>query len=147
VCSVDDVFEFVDFAAVFLGEVYNNLVQTRILLLHVIPDFILKDDIRDGTTVNTLSDEQSVRFEVDGSDIRVIGQDQTVTVTVVLTDLLADNGVVHVIDNVIQGIFDFEDDRKDFCDDPDSPFFDPMNVLCEFDLFDLTLNPTQSGTI
>merc|ERR1712153_54803 len=70
---------------------------------------------------------------------------QTVTVTVVLTDLLADNGVVHVIDNVIEGIFDFEDDIKDICDDPDSPFFDPMNVLCEFDLFDLTLTPTQSG--
>jgi hypothetical protein len=116
-----------DEEAVFFGEKTQSIILSRVLILHVIPDVILEDDIRDGATVNTLLD-QTIRFEVDGSDIQVFGQTQIETVTVISTDLLADNGVVHAIDNVIAGDFAFEDFFNEFCD-PDLPNFDPMTFF------------------
>jgi uncharacterized surface protein with fasciclin (FAS1) repeats len=142
-CSVDDVFEELEVSAIFLGNELQNRILTRILLLHVIPDFILKDDIEDGAIVDTLF-EQTIRFEVDGSDIRVFDQLQIEPATVTLADLLADNGVVHVIDNVIVPDIDFSEDFNDFCD-PDALNFDTMSPLC-FIIYDCVDVPGEVCT-
>ncbi|CAB9523968.1 beta-induced protein ig-h3 [Seminavis robusta] len=65
---------------------------TNVLLYHVVPGIILAEDLVDGATVTTLQ----------GSDITVSLDPAMINdANVVLPDVLANNGVVHVIDAVI----------------------------------------------
>jgi transforming growth factor-beta-induced protein len=68
----------------------DNLAD--ILLYHVLGSIVLEDDLESGL-VPTLS----------GANVEVtLGDEVTInTATVILTDVLADNGVVHVIDEVL----------------------------------------------
>lgn len=66
-----------------------------VLGLHVIPGIITSADLEDGTTVTTLAgDELTVAIDASGQ-ITVGGA------AVIGADVLADNGVIHIIDTVI----------------------------------------------
>ena len=76
---------------------------TDILLYHVVDGKVLEAAlaqlITDGSgtaVVPTLLDGKSLTFTVDGSDVKING-----TVTVDATDIIALNGVIHVIDGVL----------------------------------------------
>jgi uncharacterized surface protein with fasciclin (FAS1) repeats/predicted heme/steroid binding protein len=76
---------------------------TDILLYHVVDGKVLEAAlaqlITDGSgtaVVPTLLDGKSLTFTLDGSDVKING-----TVTVDATDIIALNGVIHVIDGVL----------------------------------------------
>ena len=72
----------------------QNIPQlTRILKYHVVPGKLLKDDLAELGTVNS----------VEGSPIKIGSSDgfEVKNATVLAADIEADNGVVHVIDTVI----------------------------------------------
>jgi uncharacterized surface protein with fasciclin (FAS1) repeats len=72
----------------------QNIPQlTRILCYHVVPGKLMKADLEKLTSVTS----------VEGSPIRVDCSDgfEVKNATVIAADIEADNGVIHVIDNVI----------------------------------------------
>ena len=72
----------------------QNIPQlTRILKYHVVPGRLLKADLAELGTVNS----------VEGSPIKISSSDgfEVKNATVLAADIEADNGVVHVIDTVI----------------------------------------------
>ncbi|MEH2199389.1 fasciclin domain-containing protein [Nostoc sp.] len=72
----------------------QNIPQlTRILKYHVVPGKLLKTDLAELGTVNS----------VEGSPIKIHSSDsfEVKNATVLAADIEADNGVVHVIDTVI----------------------------------------------
>lgn len=85
------------FAKLPLGTI-QTLVQnipqlTRILCYHVVPGKLMKADLAKADSVTS----------VEGSPIRIDCSDgfEVKNATVVSADIEADNGVIHVIDNVI----------------------------------------------
>lgn len=74
----------------------DRAAQADIILGHVVPGTVTAEDLKavSGSTLETAAGTQ-LTVEVDGDDIRVGGA------LVVLPDVLASNGVVHVIDSVI----------------------------------------------
>jgi uncharacterized surface protein with fasciclin (FAS1) repeats len=72
----------------------QNIPQlTRILTYHVVPGALTKADLASTSSL----------ISVEGSDIRIDTSDgfEVKNATVVAADIIADNGVIHVIDNVI----------------------------------------------
>ena len=72
----------------------QNIPQlARILTYHVVPGALTKADLENKTSL----------ISVEGSDIRIDTSDgfEVKNATVVAADIIADNGVIHVIDNVI----------------------------------------------
>jgi len=69
-------------------------VLTKILLYHVLSGNVTSDKVPNGE-VQTLNG-QNIIFEVDGTDVKVNEKAQVTT-----ADVLASNGVIHVIDNVL----------------------------------------------
>jgi uncharacterized surface protein with fasciclin (FAS1) repeats len=67
---------------------------TDILLYHVVPGRVLAEDVV-GLTSATTVQGSDIEITVDGDTVMVDGA------TVVTTDILATNGVIHVIDAVI----------------------------------------------
>lgn len=67
---------------------------TNVLLYHVVPGIVLASDLADGSVVTTLA----------GSNITIQVEDGAVEINedsdVILADVLASNGVIHVIDEV-----------------------------------------------
>jgi uncharacterized surface protein with fasciclin (FAS1) repeats len=72
----------------------QNIPQlARILTYHVVPGALTQADLANTTSL----------ISVEGSDIRIDTSDgfEVKNATVVAADIIADNGVIHVIDNVI----------------------------------------------
>lgn len=67
---------------------------TQILLYHVLPGKVMAADVKDGLEAKTVQGAV-VAFKVDGQNV-MINQAKIVT-----TDIVASNGVIHVIDAVI----------------------------------------------
>ena len=72
----------------------NKPMLRRVLTYHVVPGKVLATDVVKVTSAKTVSGD-SVRIKVDGSTVMV---DKA---RVVKTDILASNGVIHVIDTVL----------------------------------------------
>lgn len=75
----------------------NNL--TNVLLTHVISGLTLSTDITDGLVAPSLAPNTNLTFDISGTTVTVATGGTMATITVV--DLLASNGVVHVIDAVL----------------------------------------------
>ena len=89
-------------------------VLTSILLYHVYSGSVAAADVTDGMTATMLNGE-SASFTVT-SDAVLIND-----ATVIVTDILASNGVVHVIDEVLFPPSFLVDDEGDDDDDGDGP--------------------------
>ena len=72
----------------------NPTLLTSILLYHVASGNVLSGDLSDGQSIATLQGE-SVEISIMGSTVSVNDA------TVIVADLIAENGVVHVIDGVL----------------------------------------------
>jgi transforming growth factor-beta-induced protein len=72
----------------------NPTLLSSILLYHVASGNVLSGDLSDGQSIETLQG-QSVEISIMGSTVSVNDAD------VIVADLVADNGVVHVIDGVL----------------------------------------------
>jgi len=68
---------------------------TPILLYHVVNAKVMASDVKSGD-VATLNDKASLNVSVDGSGVMI-----NKTSKVIKTDIVAKNGVIHVIDNVL----------------------------------------------
>ena len=66
-----------------------------VLLLHVVPSLIKAGDIPAGSTAVTTAGGEDIIVANDGGDVTVNGA------TVIATDVLASNGVIHLVDTVI----------------------------------------------
>ncbi|TNE63921.1 MAG: fasciclin domain-containing protein [Bacteroidetes bacterium] len=72
----------------------------NVLLYHVVGGRVFSADLRDGITVPTLLSGKTLRVALTGG-AQVEGDGNATGSNIVLTDLLARNGVVHVIDQVL----------------------------------------------
>ncbi|MDT0608561.1 fasciclin domain-containing protein [Croceitalea rosinachiae] len=100
-----------------LGEDYSSLddfdteeeiaLLKNILLYHVIPTKVLEADLTAGT-VGTAFPENSIEIIADGETF-VVGDASETNANITLTDVMATNGVAHVIDKVLlpQAALDF----------------------------------------
>ena len=79
-----------------LAELLDNpeLLST-LLLYHVVSGTVLAGDLTDGQEVVTLSNGDAVTITFENGDVYVNNAQ------IIITDLIADNGVVHVIDAVL----------------------------------------------
>lgn len=67
----------------------------NVLLFHVAGKTILSADLKDGGTIETLVDDEELKVEIDGDKVKIND------VAVSTADILATNGVIHVIDGVL----------------------------------------------
>ncbi|MBN8488550.1 MAG: fasciclin domain-containing protein [Burkholderiales bacterium] len=74
----------------------NTTLLTQVLTYHVVPGLVLKAQVPVGTAISTL---EGSPFTV-GSDLRITDE-RGRTAGISATDVLASNGVIHVIDRVI----------------------------------------------
>jgi len=74
----------------------NTALLTQVLTYHVVPGLVLKAQVPVGSPITTL---EGSPFTV-GSDLRITDE-RGRTAGIVATDVLASNGVIHVIDRVI----------------------------------------------
>ena len=74
----------------------DTALLTKVLTYHVVPGRVLKADVPVGVAITTVQGET---FTVNGSLVITDQQDRTANITA--TDVLASNGVIHVIDTVI----------------------------------------------
>ena len=77
-------------------ELLANPDLASILLYHVVSGNVLSTDLSDGQIVETLNNGQSIEINFTAEGVTING-----TALVVVADLTADNGVVHVIDAVL----------------------------------------------
>jgi len=74
----------------------DTALLTKVLTYHVVPARVLKAQVPIGTPITTV---EGGTLEVDGS--LVITDERDRTANIAATDVLASNGVIHVIDKVI----------------------------------------------
>jgi uncharacterized surface protein with fasciclin (FAS1) repeats len=74
----------------------DTALLTKVLTYHVVPGRVLKADVPVGVAITTVQGET---FTVNSSLVITDQQDRTANITA--TDVLASNGVIHVIDAVI----------------------------------------------
>ncbi len=101
-----------------LGDDYNGLddfdtdeeiaLLTNILLYHVVPEATVKEEDLAPGTVGTAFTDNSLEVKASG-DTFVIGDASDIDANISTTDILASNGVAHVIDKVLlpQAALDF----------------------------------------
>lgn len=80
----------------------NADILNKVLTYHVVPGRITAADISDGQMATTLQGDR-VEFDVDGSSVTIDG------VSIIQTDILAGNGIVHLIDGVLTTPLDIVD--------------------------------------
>ena len=83
-----------------LTSVPSGQALTDVLLYHVVPATVASGDLSDGQVVNTALAGETFTVNIDGASVTItdgVGN----TVGVILTDVPARNGVIHVIDGVI----------------------------------------------
>jgi len=73
----------------------SNDILTPILLHHVIGDTVYSESLTDGMQLSTLNNDELTITQVNDSTFKVDDA------TIIVTDLIAENGVVHVIDLVL----------------------------------------------
>ncbi|WP_022835984.1 fasciclin domain-containing protein [Salisaeta longa] len=73
----------------------NNNLLTKVLTYHVVEGTVTSDELSDGQTIETLQGAQLI-VSIENGTVRINGA------TVVTPDVEADNGVVHIIDGVLQ---------------------------------------------
>jgi len=76
----------------------NKQQLNDILLYHVVPGKVMAADVAglDGQMVDTALAGKQITIKVDNGDVYLNG-----TVKVIITDIIASNGVIHVIDAVL----------------------------------------------
>lgn len=87
------------FAALPAGTLESLSVEqlTDILLYHVVPGKVMAADVvgLNGQSADTLLDGKQLAIVTDGGTVKIGGA------TVVITDIVTSNGVIHVIDTVL----------------------------------------------
>lgn len=73
----------------------NEALLTEILTYHVVPGEVLAGDLTDGGTATTVEGRELTFDLSDASDPRVNG------VSIITTDIVTSNGVIHLVDEVI----------------------------------------------
>jgi uncharacterized surface protein with fasciclin (FAS1) repeats len=84
-----------------LGLTQDELLEdterlTAILRYHVVDGALLAADLDDGETLTTLLEDQEITVTVSGDEVMLND-----TVNITSADILASNGVIHVIDAVL----------------------------------------------
>jgi len=83
-----------------LSSVPEGDALADVLTYHVIPGVVESGELSDGQVVTTV-EGSTFTINIDGSDVSITDESGN-TVDVVLTDVPASNGVIHVIDAVLQ---------------------------------------------
>jgi len=92
----------------------NKKLVKNILLYHVAPGNRPAEDVVDSDKIRTLS-KKFVEVEVDGGSVQV-GNEENGFANIIATDIMASNGVIHVIDGVMlppTSKGDYDDDSED----------------------------------
>ena len=74
----------------------NKALLTKILTFHVVPGKILSTDLAGKVLTAKTASGEDVRIDATGGEVRVD------TAKVIMADIITSNGVIHVIDRVIQ---------------------------------------------
>ncbi len=95
----DDAFsEVADFLDVSLSDLLGNqAVVTQIVRYHIVPERIDASSLADGQTFETLLDGAFIGVDVDIEGVVNINR----VADIVEPDLIADNGVIHILDQVL----------------------------------------------
>ncbi|MPC11952.1 Transforming growth factor-beta-induced protein ig-h3 [Portunus trituberculatus] len=82
--------------------VFNYVYWTDVLMYHIVPGAHFSEGLRDGTWLTTLAQEQELLLRVtsDGYSRRLAGVGHAARV--IKHDIIATNGVIHVIDTVLR---------------------------------------------
>ncbi|ROT82837.1 hypothetical protein C7M84_023988 [Penaeus vannamei] len=80
----------------------NITLLQNVLMYHIVPGAYFSEGLRDGTWLPTLAEEQELQMRVtsDGYTRRLAGVGGTANV--IKHDIIATNGVIHVIDTVLR---------------------------------------------
>ena len=88
--------EGIPFEDLFAPESISPEELAGVLVYHVLPSQVLAADVTNGAIVNCLSQVNDLKLTVKGTGEAFVNQAQ-----ITATDILADNGVVHVLNSVL----------------------------------------------
>ena len=71
---------------------------TSLLLRHVVPSEIRAKDVPKGETELTTAGDEKITVMKSGTDVKITSS--AGSAKVVRTDILAENGVIHIVDNI-----------------------------------------------
>jgi len=94
----DDAFAALGLTSDNIGEALDQETLTKVLLYHVAPGRRYAEDVVSADRMRTLLKGKKGFFRVDGT---VLTDNVGGTSNIVVTDVEADNGVIHAIDNVL----------------------------------------------
>ena len=94
----DDAFALLGLDATNIGTALDQGTLTKVLLYHVAPGRRYAEDVVSADRMRTLLKGKKGFFQVDGT---VLTDNLGRTSNIVATDVEADNGVIHAIDNVL----------------------------------------------
>jgi len=94
----DDAFALLGLDATNIGTALDQATLTKVLLYHVAPGRRYAEDVVSADRMRTLLKGKKGFFQVDGT---VLTDNLGRTSNIVATDVEADNGVIHAIDNVL----------------------------------------------